>query len=242
MKVTMLDWTGKGMYKRYAAELLIFTKNTRLTMSPNLLDELKDWSDEKVNRELEYMSNTIPSSWEFVNYTFIIEGCTRAFTHQLVRNRHGSYAQQTMRVLDVSGFTYETGPTIRNDAVLSDCYEKHMRATQDCYSELIDDGAAIEDARGVLPTNIHTNIVVSFNLRTIAETLSKRASIRTQGEYRDFLEMLAGEVFAVHPWAKSFIRNRKLDAANKLESLILSEFEGTDKCTDYIKLVDILRS
>jgi hypothetical protein len=186
MKVTMLDWTGKGMYKRYAAELLIFTKNTRLTMSPNLLDELKDWSDEKVNRELEYMSNTIPSSWEFVNYTFIIEGCTRAFTHQLVRNRHGSYAQQTMRVLDVSGFTYETGPTIRNDAVLSDCYEKHMRATQDCYSELIDDGAAMRMREGFC---LQTFIQISL-FHSISEPL-----LRLYQKEHQFARRASTEIF-----------------------------------------------
>jgi thymidylate synthase ThyX len=47
---------------------------------------------------------------------------------------------------------------------------------------------AIEDARGVLPTNIHTNIVAKFDLRTLADTMRKRASTRTQGEYRDVMD------------------------------------------------------
>jgi thymidylate synthase ThyX len=51
---------------------------------------------------LDYISKTIRSSWEFVDYTFQITGVTRAFTHQFVRTRTGSYAQQSQRSVDMS--------------------------------------------------------------------------------------------------------------------------------------------
>jgi thymidylate synthase ThyX len=79
MKVTLINYTHNAM------DLLIFTKNTRLTMSPDRLEEIAKWPLERKWNELEYMANTIPSSWEFCDYTFMIEGVTRAFTHQLVR-------------------------------------------------------------------------------------------------------------------------------------------------------------
>ena len=249
MKIKLIDYTGIGNpNKRFAAELLVFTKQTRLNMSPDLMYEISKWSDEKLSQEIEYMSNTIPSSWEFCNYTFILTGCTRAFTHQLVRNRHGSYAQQTMRVLNVEGFSYEIGPSIETDDNLTAQYCDTMATLNAEYKELIENGAKIEDARGILPTNIHTNIVCKFNLRTLAEIVSKRSSPRTQGEYREFVEGLADGVIEVHPWADVFLRNKKQEAAAKLDKFIQGTYDymgglpqSQDDVNDLLKLVDILR-
>ena len=246
MKVELIEYTGNGRSSRAAAELLVFTKSTRLDMSPSLIHDISGWSDDRLWEELEYMSNTIPSSWEFVDYVFLISKCTRAFTHQLVRNRHGSYAQQTMRILDVEGFSYEIGPTIESDENRLDEYCNSMEIVDRMYSKLIKDGAAIEDARGILPTNIHTNIVCKFNLRTISEMVAKRSSPRVQGEYRNFIRDVANLILEVHPWAKFFLRDRKSDAARKLDEFISEAFDGVefidgDDEIKMIKLVDILR-
>src|SRR5216683_1754611 len=101
MKVTLIDWTGKNNpNKDHAIDVLIFTKNTRLTMEPKGLETIAAWPMEKKIAELEYMAKTIPSSHEFVHYTWMIEGVSRAFTHQFVRSRQFSFAQQTHRILD----------------------------------------------------------------------------------------------------------------------------------------------
>ena len=191
--------------KWFAAHKLIFTKQTRLKMNPELFDDIRNWPKQRILDELEYMSNTIASSWEFIDYTFLINDCTRAFTHQLVRSRNNSYAQQTMRILDVSGFEYKVGPSIESDVELLEMYCCHMENTDNTYKELIKKGAAIEDARGVLPTNIHTNIVVKINLRSAADVISKRSSIRTQDEYREFVELMRKYILDVHPWAGVFL-------------------------------------
>jgi thymidylate synthase ThyX len=179
MKVSLIDYTGMGSHPDHAIDVLIFTKSTRLEMKPGLMDEIRDWPWKKKAAELEYMANTIPSSWEFCHYTFLIEGVTRAFTHQLVRTRTASFAQQTMRVLNVGGWDYKKGPTIQ-DSSYDDC----MVDIAEAYDRIIESGAKVEDARGILPTNILTNIVMGINLRTLAEMVRKRSSPRVQGEYR----------------------------------------------------------
>ena len=243
MKVTMIDCTGFGRddCSWYAASLMAFTKSTRLNMSPGLKDEIEAWSIDRMDEELNYMARTIPSSWEFVNYTVLIEGVTRAFTHQLVRTRTASFAQQTMRVLDVDGWEYEAGPTISNDVRREQRYRDAMAGIDAEYRWQIDNGAKIEDARGLLPTNIHTNIVASFNLRTIAETLTKRASIRTQGEYRTYLDLLRDAVIGVHPWAHLFVDRDVNRTAQELEAKISESIDDPIKRTNMIKLVDELR-
>ena len=102
MKVKLVNYTSD------AVNLLLFTKNTRLMDDDNALSKIKTWSEEKKQEELDYMLNTIRSSWEFIDYTFNIRDVSRGFTHQFVRTRQASYAQQSQRTVDMEGFTYYT--------------------------------------------------------------------------------------------------------------------------------------
>lgn len=247
MEVKLIDYTGAGAADpaRHAANVLVFTKQTRLEMNAGLMDDIAAWPEEKIMAELQYMANTIPSSWEFVEYKFLINGVTRGFTHQFVRTRTGSYAQQTMRVLNVNGWTYGTGPTVEEDPERHAEYEACMGSIADVYEKLIAMGAKIEDARGVLPTNIHTNIVAKFDLRTLADTARKRASSRTQGEYRDVMEAMLAEVIRVHPWAEMFLARTFDKAAAELEDRIKTLCKqlrtGDMIATNLIKLIDQMR-
>jgi flavin-dependent thymidylate synthase len=243
MKVTLINYTGRGAADpaREAANQLIFTKSTRLQMSPGLMEEIERWPWPKVMAELEYMSNTIPSSWEFVDYTFLIEGVTRGFTHQFVRSRNWSFAQQTMRVLDVSegpGWSYGRGPSLSGN---DEAYDGTMTAIAYAYRALVRKGVAIEDARGILPTNILTNIVGKGNLRGFCELVRKRSSSRTQGEYRNVLDAMKDEVVRVHPWSVMFIERTFDRAANELEAMILAKLPPCMDRTDMIKLIDQMR-
>jgi len=234
MKVTLIDSTENPVEK------LIFTKGTRLNMSASRMEDIENMTTEEKKAEIMYMINTIKSSWEFVNFTFMIEGVSRAFTHQFVRNRQGSYAQQTMRILDVSGFDYVTGPGIKTE-YQKDLYKDAMESIQASYNDLISSGVPIEDARGILPTNICTNIVAQFNLRTLSDMFISRSSSRTQGEFRDVIEAMYQAIVTAHPWAELFLRDNKFAAAKSLESTIHDRFDGTDQLIPLIKLLDVLR-
>ncbi len=211
MNIQLIDYTGHGhpSPSDRAANLLIFAKSTRLKMSVDLMQQIEGWDAERRRAELAYIANTIPSSWEYVSYTFMISGVSRAMAEQFKRNRQGSYAQQTMRMLDVSGFEYHTGPTIDNDPDNAELYDATMQMITEAYSALIAGGAKIEDARGILPLNIHTNLVAKFNLRTLSEMLRKRSSSRVQGEFRDVVAAMRACILEVHPWAEYFIDSQK---------------------------------
>ncbi len=247
MKTTLIDYTGYGTPNpaNHAASVLLFTKSTRLTMSPGLLEGIKAIPKMEKEVELGYMANTIPSSWEFVHYTFMIEGVTRGFTHQFVRSRTCSFAQQTMRVLNVEGWEYGTGPTISTTPSFKKTYSKAMNNIAEAYIELLTQGAAIEDARGILPTNILTNICMSCNLRTFVELVHKRSSPRVQGEYREVLEAMKEAVIAVHPWVSLFVE-RTFDKAAKdldeeIDTLFINEKIDSGIKIKLMKLVDQLR-
>ena len=236
MKVTLLNFTPN------ARQMLVFTKSTRLNITPGLMDVISMYSDEKLQKELDYMVDTIKSSWEFVDATFCIEGVSRGFTHQFVRNRLGSYAQQTMRILDMGDFKYITGPSIENDPRLKSLYDTMMANINEYYKRLISAGAKIEDARGILPTNISTNIIAKFNLRALSQMMMSRASNRTQSEYRNVLDAMYEAVVEAEPWCAEFLRSSRYDDLKRLESAILDRYEGTDMCTQLLKLIDKVRN
>ena len=252
MKITLIDYTGIGWPDpaERAATILIFTKQTRLTMSPSLMEEIGAWPQQKREQELSYMANTIPSSWEYVDYTFLIEGVTRAFTHQLVRTRTASFAQQTMRVLNVEGWEYGSGPSVSGLGIdpkpegadlRRAIYKEAMDDCAEAYKNLITAGAKIEDARGVLPTNILTNIVMKINMRNFVGMVRSRSSSRTQDEYRLVLNAMKEAAIQVHPWLSLFIERTFERAATDLDFEI-SEIANPDKRTRMTKLVDQMRS
>lgn len=237
MKVTLINQTPD------AANLLLFTKQTRLNMSPGLMDEIRRWPEEKRLEELRYMANTIPSSWEFVDYTFLVEGVSRAYTHQQVRTRAASYAQQTMRVLDMGEFDYVYSDRVlaNPDAVAE--VKSALRAIKACYNHLNKHlGLPAEDARGILPTNIATNIVCKFNLRTLSELAKSRTGGRTQGEYQKVINAMIDEVFKVHPWAMEFLFQQDRDYFKEIEAFAEREY-GADlkKKGELLKIVDKMR-
>jgi len=198
MKVELLSHTPDAL------NLLLSTKGTRLQYDANPTE----MTDEERGAHLAYMLGTIKSSWEFCDYTFRISGVTRAFTHQLVRTRTGSYAQEAQRVVNVkdaevimpefSGFA----PGVIAEEIWKETIEGTMRN----YGQLVDLGVAVQDARGLLPTNITTSIVAKFNLRTLHETAKLRLCTRTQGEYQTVFRAMRDRVLEVHPWADPFIQ------------------------------------
>jgi len=237
MKVTLISCTHD------AATLLLFTKNTRFTMSPGLMEEIRAWPTEKKLEELEYMANTIPSSWEFVDYVFMIEGVSRAFTHQFVRSRNASYAQQTMRVLHMGEYDYVKTDRLAADETASQIVDAVNETIRNAYNELTHDlGLPAEDARGILPTNIATNIVAKFNLRSFVDLAKSRTGGRTQSEYQKVVNAMVDEVLKVHPWADKFFFQQGRDYFKDIEEFAEREYGGDLlKKGQLLKIVDKMR-
>jgi thymidylate synthase (FAD) len=235
MKVTLINHTQN------AVDLLLFTKATRLNMTPGLLQEIAFKSTEEKMAELEYMANTIPSSWEFVDYFFLVEGVSRAYTHQQVRTRAASYAQQTMRVLEMGEFDYVYSDSILASADAKRCVDSALRSIKSHYKELIALGIAPEDARGILPTNIATNIVCKFNLRTLSELAKSRTGGRTQSEYQKVINAMIDAVLVVHPWAEKFLFTQDRDYFKEIEDFAKAKFPDLKERGELLKIVDKMR-
>ena len=180
-----------------ALDVLVYTKDTRLHGTRSL-DDVSRMSTEEKLEQLEYMFNTIQTPFEFVDYIFRISEISRATTHQMVRTRTASFQQESMRAADVRDHSW-SGP---NDSF----YDNTIASSINKYAELIDYGMPIQDARGVLPTAIHTSILMKANLRTLSQMASHRLCVRTQGEYQMAFREMRHLILEVHPWAEPMLR------------------------------------
>lgn len=219
--VELIDFTGKGREDErwHAAHMLMFTKATRLELSPELMSEIEELSEEDKLEQLRYMSTTIPSSWEFADLTFLITGVTRAAAQQITRTRTASFAMQSQRVVDVADAAV-TNPFPTEHVKLHSDFDHATGRALRAYKGLIDDGAARQDARGVLPMNITTNLVAKYNLRSFADLVAARESLRTQGEYAQVVAQMKGEVLKAWPWAATFLKPRHTKAVEELDRLV----------------------
>jgi len=235
VNVTLISHT------REAPELLIFTKSTRLNLSPNLLDEIRAWPQERKEEELKYIANTIRSSHEFVDVTFLIEGVSRAFTHQLVRTRSASYAQQSMRVTDQTDFGFVMPAKLQGDQIARVVIDAHNKDTSALYRNLLELGHAAEDARAILPTNISTNIVAKYNLRAFADLARSRSGGRTQDEYVAVINAMVDQVLGVWPWAEDFIFEKPRNFFDEIESWAKQHVPDLLERGKLLKIVDKMR-
>jgi len=204
-----------------AAALLIFTKNTRLAMSPDgFVETLRrcqvEWDDYAIP-ELKYMAHTIRSSWEFLDITFMIQNVSRACAQQITRTRLASYAMQSQRVTDMTGVTWHT-PQLKNADERSG-YNSIMASHVEDYEAAIREGMKAEDARGFLPMNVHCNLVAKYNLRVLVDLIHARTSYRVQGEYQQVAQQMREQLLELWPWAEYFLAPRDQLAIDILDEL-----------------------
>jgi hypothetical protein len=250
MNVELMDYTGRGMNDPwYAASIMIWTKRTRVEVDVAGFEEIRDWPEEKKIEELKYMAATVPSSWEFCDFTFLISGVTRAFTHQFVRTRTLSYAQQAMQIMKFDGrdWEYHTGTSIADNPRAAVKYHEDMREIRQRHKAMVDmEGVHTEDARGLLPTNILTNIVAKGNLRAWCDLLRKRLSPRNQGarpgregEWTVVHREIKRRMLEALPWTHLFL-NRTADVVAMDAYNLLEQVSDKRLKTDLNKCIDQL--
>lgn len=218
MKVELIRYTQNAL------DLLLETKNTRMTGKP-----VSEMTESEKQEHWRYMLDTIKSPFDFVDYIFDITDVSKNMTHQMVRTRTGAYQERTSRAQESSAFdairpkafshqnpelidqceafgTDEEHQYLLQKQYLAEKWDDAMATIDALYQELRAAGAEIQDARAVLPSNMQTHIMAKFNLRTLQQMASNRLCTRTQGEYQEVFRAMVAEVLKVHPWANPLLQ------------------------------------
>lgn len=182
---------------------------------------LAEITDDERRYYLEQMQRTaLAMPLESVHFQFHISGVTRGFTHQMVRQRTAAYSQESTRFAVKDGAALPVGlpPSIAGTEggqplgaeyskaewqrnVWDECVEHIGQA----YLHLVESGMPAEDARGLLPTNLLTQINYHTNLRNFLDEGGKRLCTQAQFEWRVvFAKML--EAIRAYPDAGVYQR------------------------------------
>ena len=182
-----------------ANTMAIVTRGYTGVYSPDLPDK-----DERDRLLADITKTKLATPTEMIHFTWLIQGVTRAWTHQAVRYRVGTaYVQESMRFLGHKG-VYKV--------LLTDKLAKHPESEEAqhysrtvcdsvvAYVDLIDNGVPDQDARGVLPTNILTSLFWDMSLSTLMHVYNTRVCCQAQtGEWVPILLQMKDWLRQVSP-------------------------------------------
>ena len=120
---------------------------------------------------------------EHVSFTFHIEGISRACLAQLSRHRHISLSVRSQRYCREDDFEFV------NPFILGK-FDEFMEEARSHYVEMVESGAAPEDARAVLPNACCTELYMTANARALIEMSHLRMCNRAQREIRELFEKI----------------------------------------------------
>lgn len=135
---------------------------------------------------------------EHVNWTFLVEGVSRAFTHQLVRHRPGfAYSRLSQQYHDEAEASFVEPGELQDDLEAQREWRRAVEEARQAYrkiNEALDRASTLRGkertravrsaARSVLPNATETKIVVTANARALHHLLKVRGSVEGDLEMR----------------------------------------------------------
>lgn len=142
--------------------------------------------DERMHYWQQVQKTHLKAPLEFVDLHFMIEGVTRSFTHQMVRQRTAVYAQESLRFAVKGDFVDEVPlpPSIRPGSDAAVAWRRAVLDAQEAYQRMVSNGVPAEDARGLLPHSITTRLNYKTNLRNLLDHAGNRLCTQAQFEWR----------------------------------------------------------
>jgi len=121
----------------------------------------------------------------------------RGITHELVRHRLCSFAQESTRYVkynDEMVFIRPIWLSLDKDSSARDSWTSAMLHTEKIYKDLINNNWKAEQAREVLPNALKTEIVVKTNIREWRHIFSLRCSASAHPQMRALMIPLLNEL------------------------------------------------
>ena len=174
--------------------------NFEVMTNPNYPHEVKAVAPEILDKFFSEAPKHL-AFLECINMNIAFEHVSRAFQQQLTRTRTASYSIQSLRMIDVGNFADEGNYYLPTRLTPEQALEFHasMKSVQGAYRLLVASGAAAEDARGVLPLNIHSPVHMTVNFRNLITIMEQRLCGLTQEEFRNVAADLRDQLFVVAP-------------------------------------------
>ena len=141
-------------------------------------DKITDESAPKMVKGLLKRNHLAMIEHAHVSVKFI---CDRGVSHEIVRHRIASYAQESTRYCNYSQGKFGNEITVIKPLFFDEgtpeyiIWEESCMQVEKAYNELIEMGRSPQEARSVLPNSLKTEIVVTMNLREWIHFFNLRA-------------------------------------------------------------------
>lgn len=143
---------------------------------------------------------------EWVTVVFEISGVSRGLTHELVRTRQASFAQQSMRHTDMGVANVRMPEEIsKSDLHARMFWFDSIIQAREAYMKLVDRDIPFQDARTVLPLATETYIIASYPLKVFLDTYSYRACYMFYPEIVSLFQMMKSALVGACPWLEPYI-------------------------------------
>lgn len=186
--------------------------------------------DKKINLINKVLQSGHTSVSEHANFTFAIQGISRACLAQLTRHRMASFSVKSQRYVEIKECRIyledllatcdmnKIIETANKYFVLDWAKEKHpqnvymqyyisrrMLESILLYLEMLDLGYEPEDARMFLPNAFKTDLTITINLRSLMNLCNERLCTRTQKEIRTLVNKMVEAVCKEDSWLKQYL-------------------------------------
>lgn len=131
--------------------------------------------------------------------------CNRGFTHEMVRHRIASYSQESTRYCNYSleknggQVTFIKPIWFEHKPALLAKWKDAMVWAESFYLDLLRNEASPQQARGVLPIDLKTEIIVTANLREWRHIFKLRTSQKAHPSMRQLMVPLLAEMKTLLP-------------------------------------------
>lgn len=160
--------------------------------------DLSEVTNDQRRQALDDMMNTeLAGALRGGVFHFLIEGVTRNFTHQAVRNQFSFFVEQSFRfAVQEHDFARDIPlpPSLAGldpDDPMVRIWRKNLLRAEDSYHSLIAAGMPAEEARGGLPGDVVTRYHWIVDLRTLIIEAGKRTCTQAQFHWRQIFGLIA---------------------------------------------------
>jgi thymidylate synthase (FAD) len=175
---------------RIKVELLSATPNASLlvasaakvSLSRKPVEAILSMGEEEASRWVwELVRRSHGSPLEHASYTFLVEGCSRVCTHQLVRHRLASYTQQSMRYTD--GFLRTAALAASERLGLGCPSSRRERGALECYARALREASEAAMAGESWAVEVAREAFVFPEALRDGETIYASSLLRSASEY-----------------------------------------------------------
>lgn len=152
-------------------------------------DKIGDGTARNMVRTLILSHHDAMLEHAYITVRFVVD---RGVSHELVRHRMASFAQESTRYCRHRDEITVIRPLqLAGDPVAMKAWIGACEMAEDAYLAMIEAGVAPEDARSVLPMSLKTEIIVTANLREWRHILALRAIGTTGRPHPQMREVMA---------------------------------------------------